>query len=181
MISVMRQQMADFGITNVSLVASRWEEVEINPADFVLCAHMLYTIRDIAPFIQKLEAHARERVLVVLFQDPPQARMHPLWEQIHGEPRRPLPSLSAFQAVLHDLGIEAQTETLVPQPPRGFDSLEDALKQLGRRLYLKPDDAKTSRLEQLLPEVLEEIDGMFQIRGAGLVRTALVWWDPERS
>ncbi len=178
MASVLRQQMSESGISNVSLVASRWEEAEIDPADVVLCAHMLYTIRDIAPFIRKLETHARERVLVVLFQEPPQARLHPLWEEIHGKPRRPLPSLPEFQAVLGELGIEAQTEALSPQPPRGFDSVQSALEQLSRRLYLKPDGAKTSRLKDMLPDVLEEVDGVFQIRGAGLVHTALVWWHP---
>jgi SAM-dependent methyltransferase len=176
--SVLRQQMLEAGISNVSLVALRWEEAEIDPADFVLCAHVLYTIRDIVPFVRKLEAHARERVLVVLFQDAPQARIHPLWARIHGERRRPLPSLPEFQAVLRELGIEAQTEALPPQPPRGFDSLEDALRQLSRRLYLKPDDAKTSQLEQMLPELLEEVDGVLQLRGTGLFDTALVGWHP---
>lgn len=179
MASVLRQQMTDFGISNISLVMSRWEEAEVDPADVVLNAHVLYTIRDIAPFIRKLETHARKRALVILFQEPPQARLHPLWELIHDEPRQPLPSLSAFQAVLHELGIEAQTEALPPQPPRGFDSLEDALAQLSRRLYLKSEDAKTSRLEHLLPELLEKNDEVFQIRGAGLVKSAMVWWEPR--
>ncbi len=178
MASVLRQQMSDFGISNILFVTSRWEEAQLDPADFVLCSHMLYTIRDIAPFVRKLEAHARKQVLVVLFQDAPQARTHPLWELIHGEARRPLPSLSAFQAVLRELGIEAQTETLAPQRPRGFDSFEDALEQLSRRLYLKPDGPKKLRLQHILPDVLEQVDGVFQIRGAGLVKTALVSWCP---
>ena len=176
---VLFQQMSDFAISNVSLIAARWEEVEVDPADIVLCAHMLYTIQDIAPFIRKLDAHAQLKVLVVLFQDAPQARIHPLWERIHGEPRRPLPSLLEFQAVLGDLGIEAQTEELPPHRPRGFDSLDDALELLSRRLYLKPDSAKSSRLRRLLPDILEEVDGLFQIRGSECVTTALVSWEPE--
>jgi hypothetical protein len=178
MLSVLRQQVSDFGISNVTLVASRWEEAEVEPADIVLCAHVLYTIRDIAPFVRKLDAHAREQVLVLLFQEPPQARLHPLWERIHGEPRRPLPSLPELQTVLQELGIEAQIEVLPPQQPRGYDSLEEARNQLSRRLYLKPDDPKTAQLEQMLPECLEEVDGIIQIRGAGRVESALIRWCP---
>ena len=178
MANVLLQQMADCHIPNVSLVTSPWEEAEVGVADIVLCSHVLYTIRNIEPFVRKLEAHARERVLTVLFQDRPQARIDPLWQDIHGEARQPLPSLSAFQDVLDELGIEAQTGEIPPQPPRGFDSLEEALQQLSRRLYLKPDTPKWARLKQILPERLEEVGGVFQIRGAGLVRIALVRWHP---
>jgi hypothetical protein len=80
--------------------------------------------------------------------------------------------------VLDELGIVAQTEELPPQPPRGFDSLDKAFQQLSRRLYLKPDTPEWTRLEQILPQMLEEVEGVFQIRGAGLVRTALVAWHP---
>ncbi|MDH3599035.1 MAG: hypothetical protein OEU26_05275, partial [Candidatus Tectomicrobia bacterium] len=178
MAAVLLQQMEDHDIPNVSLVTSPWEEAEVEVADIVLCAHVLYTVRNIEPFVRKLEAHARERVLVVLFQDHPQARIDLLWQDIHGEARQPLPSLSTFQDVLDELGIEVQTEEISPQPPRGFDSLEEALQQLSRRLYLKPDTPKRARLEQILPERLEEVGGVFQIRDAGLVRTALVEWRP---
>jgi len=181
MLSVLRQQVSDFGISNVTLVPSRWEDAEIEPTDVVLCAHVLYTIRDIAPFVRKLDAYAREQVLVLLFQEPPQARIHPLWERIRGEPRQPLPSLPEFQAVLQELEIEAQIEALPPQQPRGYDSLEEARNQLSRRLYLKPHDPKTSQLEQMLPECLEEVDGVFQIRGAGGVESALVKWHPASA
>ena len=80
--------------------------------------------------------------------------------------------------MLRELEIEAQAEALPPQQPRGFDSLEDALEQLSRRLYLKPNSSKKSRLEHMLPDVLEEVDGRFQIRSAGLIRTELIWWQP---
>ena len=181
MVAVLRQQLSDFNIANVTVAASRWEDAEVEPADLVLCVHMLYTIRNIAPFVRKLESHARERVLAVLFRDAPQARLHPLWERLHGEPRQPLPSLAEFQAVLRELGIEAQTEALPPQPPRGFDSPADALRQLSRRLYTRSDDAKMQQLEQLLPENLEERDSVFQLRGAGDIDSALVWWRPMQG
>ena len=83
--------------------------------------------------------------------------------------------------MLRELGIEAQTEALPPQQPRGYDSLEEARNQLSRRLYLKPGDPKTAQLEQMLPECLEEVDGILQIRGAGRVESALVKWHPASA
>src|SRR5437016_9599437 len=45
---------------NLTVVASGWEEAEVAPADFVVCAHVLYFIPDPVPFVEKLTRSARE-------------------------------------------------------------------------------------------------------------------------
>ena len=179
MASILLQQAADYHIHNISLVQERWEAAEVDAADVVLCVHMLYTISDIEPFLRKLESHAQERVLVVIFNAPPQSQIYPLWQRIHGEERLPLPSLPQFEEVLRELGIRFQLEVLPPQGPRGFDSTQQATEQLGRRLFLAPGSDKISVLERILPGLLEEgEDGVFRIRGAQPLEPGLVSWGP---
>jgi len=178
--SVLRQQADRYGIQNISVVHASWADATVDPADLVLCAHVLYTIREIEFFVRKLEARAREGVLVVLYHAPPQSQIYPLWRQIHGEERLPLPSLSEFQAVLGELSIAARIDMLPPQVPRGFDSIQQATDQLSRRLYLPLGSDQYRTLERILPDLLEKgDDGIFRIRGARPLEPALVWWDPR--
>jgi hypothetical protein len=180
MARVLEQQSQEYGIGNITLVQASWEEAEVGPADLTLCCNVLYTIQEIEPFLRKLESYSRKRVLIVLYNAPPQFQIYPLWQEIHGEKRLPLPSLPELEEVLHEVGIAAQIEMLPKQPPRGFDSLEEAMDQLSRRLYLAESSAKKARLTSILPERLEQIDGTFYIRDAQLVQPALVSWQPSR-
>ena len=177
--AVLREQASGFSIDNVSLVEATWEIAEVEPADLVICVHVLYVVADIEPFIRKLEAHARDRVLVVLFKASPQSQVYPLWKGIHGEERLPLPSLPEFYDVLSQLGIDAHTDMLPPQPSRGFEHQQQALEQLSRRLYLEPGTPEMASLEGMLPELLEEIDGALIIRGSQPLEPGLVWWRPK--
>jgi SAM-dependent methyltransferase len=179
MASVLLQQAAEYGINNVSLIQARWEDAEVAPADAALCVHVLYTIQDIGPFVRKLEAHAREKVLIVLYKTAPQSQIYPLWQKVHEEERLPLPGLPQLEKVLKELGIDAQVEMLSPPPLRGFDSLEQATEELSRRLYLPPGSAKKARLMEMLPEQLEQVEGVFRIRVAQPLEPALVWWRPN--
>ena len=178
MAAVLLQQAADYRIRNVSVVQSQWQEAEVEPADVVICAHVLYTIPDVELFVRKLEAHGRERVLIVLFKTPPQSQIYPLWKKVHGMNRLPLPSLPEFEEVLQELGIDAQLDQLPPQGARGFDSPAQALEQLGRRLYLSPGSHKRELLEGVLPDLLEEADGAFRIWNARPMEPSLVSWRP---
>lgn len=57
---------AGVGDGRLALVAATWEAAAVEPADLVLCAHVLPPIADAAPFLAKLDRHARRRCYVVL-------------------------------------------------------------------------------------------------------------------
>lgn len=176
MCQVLREQASDSGIENVTLVEARWEEAQVEVVDIVLCAHVVYVVADIETFVRKLEANARGKVLVLLFQDAPQSQLYPLWELIHGEKRIPLPSLPHFQDVLSQLDIAASVEMLPELPPRGFDDREHALEQLTDRLYLAPGSSQLAKLEEILPGLLQETDDGVTIKGSQPLQPALVSW-----
>jgi len=73
--------------SNLTVVASTWEEADVAPADFVLMSHVLYFVADIVPFLDKGEAHARERVFVFMRDAPHVLASSRLREELSGEPR----------------------------------------------------------------------------------------------
>jgi hypothetical protein len=81
--------------------------------------------------------------------------------------------------VLDQLGIVPDVEVVHTDRNRGFDSLEAAKEQLARRLYVMPDSSEMKRLEELLPQVLEERDGGYSIKGAVPLEPRVVSWRPE--
>ena len=181
MASVLLQQAREHGIDNVSVVQARWEQAQVEPGDIVLCAHVIYTVTEIEQFVRKLEAHARERVVIVLYDAAPQSQTYSLWNQVHGVERLPLPSLSEFEEVLAQLGISAGVDRLTPQPPQGFDSLEQAAAQLSSRLYVDEGGPQGKQLEEVLREALQESDGVFRIRDAKPLTPVLVSWRPSSN
>ena len=181
MAQVLSQQMTDLSIQNVSLIQAKWEEAEVEVADIVLCCHVLYVVADIERFVRKLESHARQSVLVVLYKSAPQSQTYSLWKRVHGEDRLPLPSMPQLQEVLSELDIDSQVEILPPQEPRGFDNREQALEQLSRRLYLAPGSHQLTELESMLPDLLEEVDGTLVIRGSQPLEPGLVIWHPGNN
>ena len=179
MTSILLQQSAHFGSDNISLVQARWEEAVLDSEDKVLCAHVVYTVRDIAAFLKKLEVHARRLVMVVLFEAPPQSGIYPLWERVHREERLALPALPQLREVLGELGIDARVEMLPPQAMGRFDSFHQAADQLALRLFLPPGSPKSRLLEQILRDTLVETDGVMRLRDAKPLAPALVSWRPS--
>ena len=177
--AVLHETAAENGIENVSVTEAGWVEAAVDPADVVLCSHVVYVIQEIEPFVRKMESHARRQVLCVVFQSPPQAQMSGLWERVHGEERFRLPCLPEFLPVLEELGIKPEITELETRPQHGFESFEEAREMLTRRLYVKPDTEEAGRLERALEETVHEVDGRWQIRGSQPVRPNIVAWEPS--
>jgi len=175
MCRVLREAAAEYNVPNVDVVESGWLDAQVDRADVAVCAHVLYVIQDIEAFVRKLEEHAG-RVLVIMFQGPPQSQFYPLWERVHGVPRLPLPSLPEFLDVLEQLGVEPDVDVVHTERNRGFESLEAASEQMARRLYVMPESPEMERLKVLLPEVLDEKDGQFTIKGAVQLEPRVISW-----
>ena len=181
MAAVLTGQAAESGISNVALVQSTWEDAVTSPGDVAICAHVVYTVRDIAGFLEKLDAHARRQVVVIVYNRPPQSAVYPLWKLVHGEERLPLPSLPELCDALAELGVQPSLDHMEPGDRMGFESLEQALEQLSGRLYVELGSPAASRLEAILPDMLEEVNGRWIIRDAEPLHQVIVSWRPGQD
>jgi ubiquinone/menaquinone biosynthesis C-methylase UbiE len=175
----LRQIAAEAGIDNVSLVPKRWEEADVEPADMVLSAHVIYMIEDICAFVAKMAAHARQKVLMLLFMQPPSARYAPFWRWVHGEDKHELPGAGELMQVLWEMGIYPDLEMFEPRPPRAFKDRQTALESLRRRIHIRQDTAEDRRLQEAMRELLIEIPGGYVLKEATLERLALISWRPK--
>ena len=175
----LRQLAAEAGIENVSIVAKRWQEAEVEPADVVLSAHVLYMIENIRLFVAKMVAHARQKVALLMFMRSPLARYAPFWRRVHGEDKRELPGAGELMQVLWEMDIYPDLAMFEPRPPRAFKDWQTALETLRRRLHVRPESAKDARLRETMQALLSETPGGYVMKEATPERLALISWQPK--
>lgn len=174
----LREQVAEWGVKNLNVVAEKWEDARVRPADVVVCAHVLYTVPDPVPFVEKLDAHALRIVAAVMFEQPAVAAYFPLWPPVHGEDRLALPALGEFEALLKEMGIPYDRVRLPQREPRGFESVEQAVAESAARLFVSPGTPKAERLREAVKESLVPHAGGFRFTWARPQQPWLVTWTP---
>ena len=159
----LRHLAAEAGIENITLVASPWHAAEVEPADVVLSAHVIYSIEDIGPFVMKLAAHARQRCACP-----------------HASAARPLRPILArcmvrtnknsraaeLMQVLWELDIRLRIWGCAPIPFRPFKDWQRALDTLRPRLFVTPDTEHDAW--QHAAQLLIETSAGYVIKGAQL-------------
>lgn len=114
--AVFESLAAEAGITRASVVQAHWLEAEGIEGDVVVCADVTYFVRDIVPFITKLQAAARHRVILTVWSVPPPNRRAPLYRLLYGEAQEWAPGYRELLAVLWDMDILPDVRVL-PNPP----------------------------------------------------------------
>ena len=103
------------GITNARLVPSGWMDDHGIEGDVTLTCDVTYFVRDIVPFVEKLQAVARRRVMILVWSEPPPNRGANLFRRVYGEPLAPMPGHRELLPVLWDVGILPDVHIL-PDP-----------------------------------------------------------------
>jgi hypothetical protein len=168
------------GIANYSVVAEQWEQASVEAADVVFCAHVVYALADIVPFVRKLEDSSRDYVAIVMAMQAPLTRMSPFWKAAYGEERIDLPGLPELVPVLWEMGIEPNI-TMGPSIA-GRMSVPDrdtALMMARHFLYVEPDSDADKRLQAALPELIEETPEGIVIRNFQARSQGTIWWRRE--
>jgi len=176
MLDEFRQAAAAAGVEAVP-VLGRWPDVaaEVDAADVVVCAHVLYNVRDLEPFVRALDEHARHRVVIEITSTHPLAWMSDLWVRFHGLERPTEPTADEAEEALRGSGFDFNRED-VERPPRlgGFEEREDATGLIRRRLCLTPD--RDDEIAEALGDRLAVHDGLWSA-GPEAQRLVTLWWD----
>ena len=112
MIEQLREAASEAEIENYSVTQALWDVAEVDAADLVLCAHVLYGVADVEPFVRKLEAHANSLVVVLVFVESPMNRISKFWNPVHGEERIDMPALPELMNALWEMGIYADVQMM---------------------------------------------------------------------
>ncbi|GAB4111774.1 MAG: class I SAM-dependent methyltransferase [Roseiflexaceae bacterium] len=174
----MRQQLevriAQRGISNIRVVPAEWPASDLPPADVVICAHVIYGVPAIGPFLQALHAHARRAWFIAAGFRQPSAVLHPFWERIHGQQRLPLPGALECLNVLYQLGIPAQLNH-IPASRYSYGDAEEALIDLRWRLRLPETPASDAAIREAIAELLID-DGQGRLMPANQPQHSAVIW-----
>jgi hypothetical protein len=106
---------AEAGIANAEAVQAGWLDDHGVTGDTVLVCNVTYFVADIVPFVEKLVAAARRRVVISCWSVPPPDLDATLFEVALGEPRDLVPDYRLLLPVLWDLGILPDIQVL-PEP-----------------------------------------------------------------
>jgi hypothetical protein len=102
------------GIPNVRVLASDWLSSAPPIGTVALVNHVTYLTREIVPFIEKLEAVGRRRVLSTVNSPPPPSWHRVLYQLLYGEPEEVVPGHVELVNVLWELGILPDVHVLQP-------------------------------------------------------------------
>ena len=103
------------GIANARLVPANWIDDHGISGDVLLTCDVTYFVRDIVPFVAKLNSSARRRVMIAVWSEPPPNRAADLFRRVYGEPLALMPGHRELLPVLWDMGILPDVRVL-PAP-----------------------------------------------------------------
>ena len=178
MIDGLNESAREAGIENIDVVQANWDDAEVGSTDVVLCAHVVYGVADIEPFLRKLHDHAKERVAILAFTESPLSAFSPLWNLIHGEERIDLPALPELLDTLWEMCIYPDMEMLEEPRDRTAESREKVLGMLRHFLFVIPETEQDRQLQASLSEVVDETTDGLLWRESRARRQALLTWSP---
>jgi SAM-dependent methyltransferase len=162
-------------LDNVTVVASTWEDAEVAPADLVICAHVLYGVKDPVPFITKLDASARERVFVMLRES---RAVHPavrVRERILANSGPREPRFNELFMLLRQMGIAPDVTFLSYPFVVHYVDMEEAVEDCKAFVGEGWDDTSG---RAILEELLEHEEGGLVFDG-GMTLTGVAHWKPQ--
>lgn len=162
MLQLLRRRARDAGMRNIRTVLGKWQDVEVEPVDVVLCSHVLTLVADVVPFLEKLHASARRQVLLYVGAYSVDAILDPFWRHFHDKPRSPGPSYVDAVAVLEEMGLRPHVEVVELKSRNRHDTLEEAVEAYRDMLVLPKTDEVRHQLTRLLdPWLQRRSDGLY--------------------
>jgi SAM-dependent methyltransferase len=163
-------------------ISAAWPEgaAQVEPADVVVCGHVLYNVAEAGPFLVALNRHARHRVVLEITARHPLAWMSDLWERFHGLRRPQGPTVEDAMAAIREIGVtpHRQDRRVGESHPAGggFARKEDAVALVRRRLCLSA--TRDPEVQAALGPRLREHGGRWSA-GPQQQDIVTVWWDPS--
>jgi hypothetical protein len=178
------QSAKEAGIGNARFVHADWMAAEGISGDLSLVCNVTYFVRDIVPFVQKLEAASRRRVLITVWSVPPPSQDVKLFELVYGERQERLPSHRELLPVLWELGILPDVRPMSDEFRFG-DGLpktrEEAVRSAAERLELAGVPEIHGKIEQHFDELFTHTEHGYRPLWCPDVREMIITWEPAHA
>jgi 2-polyprenyl-3-methyl-5-hydroxy-6-metoxy-1,4-benzoquinol methylase len=189
MLAAFEAVAAGAGIRNARAVKSDWLAAEGVQGDVTLVSSVTYFVRDIVPFVHKLEAAARRRVVILVWSEPPPNLRTRPFRLVYGEELEPLPGHRQLLPVLWEMGILPDVRVLpVPPTPVGLppqarypQTYEEALASAlaGQWLAARDRDRARGVIEAHFEELFARTSEGFRPLWQQDPRELLITWEPR--
>jgi 2-polyprenyl-3-methyl-5-hydroxy-6-metoxy-1,4-benzoquinol methylase len=175
------------GITNARFVRSGWLESGDIEGDVALVSHVTYFVPQIEPFVAKLNAATRKRVIIATRSTPPPNQFAPFFELLRGEELAPVPDHEQLLAALREMAIPAELvdlgEAMAPVTAPAGKTPEEAISfqvEGGIRLgWLQRDEADqyAALMRPRFDKLFALSDGVYRQRTAIGARDLIITWE----
>ena len=159
---------------NMTIIASRWEDATVAPADLLVCSHVLYGVEDPVPLIAKMEASASERIFIMLRESPMAHLGARVRERMLGEEPR-LPRFSDLFMLLMQMGIAPEVRFTSYANPQRYAGIEEALADCQAMIGDRWDEEKGRGMV----EALLEADGDELVFHGAVTLAGIAHWQPR--
>lgn len=177
MLEYLRRDAHNMNLTNISYSQNAWQDAPNDlQADIVICSHVLYPIRDIVPFLAKLQRAALQRCYIYMRATPIDALTAHLWKHFHGDERCYSPGYIHAMDILFEMGVYANVEVVSLPASLRYPSLDVAVEELAELLIVPGDEKTRDELRDMLAGWLVERDGML-VPPLQEMTCAIMWWE----
>ena len=180
MCSVMREKMAEYGVSNIDILQKRWEDVLVEsdlsgPYDVVIASFSL-GMRDIRAAIEKMVRASSRYVYLYHFAGPSSWDMQwqTLWPKLHGRPYLPGPKGDVLYNVLYQMGIYPNVRSFRLEHNQPYTSPDEAVAALAPQAQAESEEQKAV-LREYLRNVLLEENGAVAMPGSSI--RVKMWWE----
>ena len=180
-LDLLRSRTAEFGITNLTAVHERWEDVEVPRADVTFCSLVLHHVLEAVPFVRKLEECAKDRVVILEMVETPGSLAVPFYKRVYGRAPTPLPGVPKLLNLLWAMDIYPDVKMLSPEIPVLDKDRSSSLEKLRRMLTVSEGTEADKRLCAAADDLFEESSKGLTVRGVKLWRQAIISWNPTHS
>ena len=180
-VELLNARVEEAGITGITVINEPWEDVHDAMADIVLCSLVLHHVADAAPFVTKLQKHARERVVIVEMMETPGATEIPFYKRVYGSAPTPLPGLPKVLELLWALEIFPDVTMISPETAVLETDRDGALEHLRRRLGVEEGSEEDKRLRAAADDLLVDTPEGLTVRGVAPRRSAIISWMPAHD
>ena len=178
MLSVLCDNVAAEGLSNIVVVRSQWENAVVEPHDVALCSHGMYESPDLVSFVRKMCHYARRRCYLVMRVPSCDGIIGELSEKIHGQ-WHDSPNFIVGYNVLISVGIYANVLVEPTMRPWSSETVEEAMIRTKRMLRLRQPSPYDDLIHSTLARRLIDIGNRYEWPDGK--RSALIWWNTTIS